>query len=71
MIHRKLWRDEFGVDMAEAVLKETPVTGSKFQNIHHVNVTARETPINPCRLQDVQFEGSIQGPRTVSRFFIS
>jgi len=72
VIHRKLWRDEFGVDGAEAVFKESTVS-SFFQDIYHVDMTTDETPINPGRLKDVQFEGSIEGKRTVcsrQRFLI-
>jgi hypothetical protein len=56
-LHRKLWRDEFGVDIAEAIFKESTVTGSIVQNIDHVDMTTREMPINSCRLQKIQFKG--------------
>ena len=63
VIRRKLWCDEFAVEMAEAEFKESTVTGSKFQYIYHVDMTTCERLINPCRLQDHQIESPIQGPR--------
>src|SRR5678816_300035 len=57
MVHRKLRLAVFAADMAEAVFNEYP-GGGTMQYIHHVDMTARERPINPGRLQDVQLVGS-------------
>src|SRR4029450_9139994 len=69
VIHRKLWCDDFRVDVADAIFTQSAVAGSEFQNIYHVDMTAHERLITPCRFQDFQLERSIQGPRTVGRFF--
>ena len=47
------------------------VTRPELQYIDHVDMPPDERQITTGRLQDVQFEGSIQSPGTVGRFFIS
>ena len=48
----------FWVDGAEAVFKLRAVTGPKLQHLRHVDFTTRERPINPGRLQDIQFKSA-------------
>ena len=60
--YRKLRLAVFFADKAEAVFNAND-RGARgdMQYIHHVDVTTRERPVNPGRLQDVQLVGSIEG----------
>ena len=60
IIHRKLRLAVLAADMAETVLNANGGGArGNMQYIYHVDMTARERPINPGRLQDVQLPGSI------------
>ena len=65
--YRKLLLAVFFADIAEAVLNANGIgTGTdNIQYIHHVDMTARERPINPRRLQDVQLVGSVDVKPTI------